>query len=128
MKIYKPATKPLNCPLEETEQITFVNWLSTNHPQHRMLMTHAKNEGKRTKIQADKDRAMGMNKGTSDIIIIHRIPFICELKRSDPSKGRPSKEQLQYLQAAHQAGAFACLCYGHEQVIRAFNDWLRVIS
>ena len=122
-RIYKPAIKPAHCPLEDVEQITFVNYLAKHYPHIRDLMTHVKNEGKRTKGQADKDKAMGMHKGVSDIIIIARVPFVAELKRNDPSKNSATAQQKQYLLSAHNAGAFACLCYGHEALIQAFEDW-----
>lgn len=66
----------------------------------------------------------GFIKGASDIIIPAGPAFVCEMKSLNKGS-RASKEQVAYLDAASDVGAFACLCYGWEAAWEALNDWQR---
>tara|TARA_A100000172_G_C3039922_1_gene110022 strand:+ start:1713 stop:2117 length:405 start_codon:yes stop_codon:yes gene_type:complete len=113
------------CPTEELEQVTFFNKLRREHPEWGAIAIHIKNEGKRTKYQADKDSINGMVTGASDIIIPASPAFICELKRKDHTKSRISEEQINYLRAARDRGAFICVALGYEAAFQAFYDYLQ---
>ena len=39
-----------------------------------------------------------------------------------------TKEQIIYLRAAQQAGAFCCIALGHKAAIQAFNDWQKMLD
>lgn len=112
------------CPTEALEQMTFFNRLRKQHPKFAALGFHVRNEGKKTHAQVQMEKAEGMTPGVSDIIIIHHMPFVCELKRKDKTKTKlPSVEQ-NFLMLAAKNGAFACIAYGCDEAWRAFNDWL----
>jgi hypothetical protein len=114
-----------NCPHETPEHMAFVNWVKKTHPVHYDMLIHPKNEGVRTHHQAAKDRALGsLNAGASDIIILGKTPFVCELKRKDKTLSRLSDKQKSFLNQAVECGCFACVAYGAEAVIEAFEDWL----
>ena len=115
------------CPKESIEQITFINWVRRSYPDtHGRTIFHAKNEAKLINGQfsaIDKDRAMGMVKGCADIHD-HGSPSLCmEVKRKDHTKSKIETEQIDYLLAAQNNGAFVCICLGYEAAIDAFIYW-----
>lgn len=114
-----------DCPLESAEQQTFFNKIRREYPDNYGKMAfHVRNEGKRTKQQAQKEKAEGMTKGVVDIHIPGNPAFVCELKRKDKTKSNLPADEKLYLQLCHKAGCFACLCYGWEEAWEAFEDWL----
>jgi hypothetical protein len=125
--IYGDATFRGKCPTESLEQITFFSRLR----REGALAIHPRNEGQLrggqiTTIQ--KVSAEGMVKGASDIIIPGRVSFVCELKRADHTKGAWQDGQIEYLTAAHNAGAFACVALGCNGAWAALQDWLSFIG
>ena len=109
---------------EGADEVTFFNWVRTNYPDtYGKLAFHVKNEGKRTRAQVQMEKAHGMTKGVSDIIIPGNPTFVCELKRKNKKDSKIYKEQKEYLTTAQEMGCFACLCYGYEQAILAFEEW-----
>ena len=120
------------CPLESVEQITFVSWVRKQYPgTHGITLYHPKNEGKLKDGQftaITKDRAMGMSKGACDIVVPGSPAFCMEVKRVDHTKSKISNEQIAYLLAAQQAGAFSCIALGHKAAIEAFNDWQKMLD
>ena len=109
------------CPSESVEQITFFNRLRLT--KWGALAIHPRNEGKRTHGQVRLHKAEGLAPGASDIIIPARIAFVCELKRRDRTKSQWQPGQLEYLDAAQAAGAFACVALGCNAAWEAFEEW-----
>src|SRR5690606_26229567 len=108
------------------EQKTFFNMLRTQHPATwGRIAIHPRNEGKRTPGQVWHHKAEGMTAGASDIIIPARVAFVCELKRQDHTQSKWQDGQIEYLEAAKNAGAFVCVALGWEAAWHAFNDWLQ---
>ena len=121
------------CPSEDLEQVTFVNTVKLNHPEtYGKIIVHIENEGQVSNGQFSsimRRKAMGsLNKGASDIIIPGNPAFVCELKRQDRTLSTIEQEQLDYLYAAKDVGAFVCIALGHSAAINAFNDWLKIIK
>jgi len=116
------------CPPEHAEQAAAVAWLRLTYPKTLgALVVHPRNEqlvigGQYKAVR--RQRAEGMTKGASDIIIPARLPFVCELKRKDHTKSRWQSGQIEYLEAAARCGAFACLALGADGVIDAVKAWL----
>ncbi len=71
-----------------------------------------------------KQKAEGMTPGASDVIIPGCVTFVCEIKRQDHTKSKWQAGQVEYLTAAHNAGAFACVALGWIGAREAFNQWL----
>lgn len=125
LRVYGDQSWRGDCPTESAEQVTFVNRLRQAHPDTwGRLVVHIKNEGKRTMWQAQRDRAEGMTKGAADIIVPGRVTLLVELKRRDHTQSRFQPGQLEYLQAAHDAGAFVCVALGADAAMAAFADWM----
>lgn len=118
------------CPREADEQVTFFNWVRREYPATwGRIAFHARNEGLKTAGQfaaVQRHAAEGMTPGAADILIPARVAFVCELKRRDPTLSDLSQEQADYLDAASEAGAFACVALGHVAAIEAFKEWLEV--
>jgi hypothetical protein len=111
------------CPSETSEQVTFFNVLRQLRPELGAIAVHPRNEGKRSWGQVARQKAEGMTKGASDIIIPGSPAFVCELKRKDHTKSRLEIEQTDYLLACQNMGAFACIALGWEGAMEAVNDW-----
>jgi hypothetical protein len=117
------------CPKEAAEQVTFFNRLRLEYPDTwGALALHPRNE---QQLRGGQHRALirqkaeGMTPGSSDVIIPARVAFVCEIKRQDHTKSRWQPGQIEYLTAAQNAGAFACVALGWEGAWQALEDWLR---
>lgn len=111
-------------PTENAEAQTLVNQVRKLYPE--LLIMHIKNEGKKTKAQADFDKSMGMLKGASDFIVLGSPSLVLELKRQDHTLSAWQPNQQEFLLAAEKQGCFACVCFGWEAGMQAIEDWLRI--
>lgn len=119
-----------DCPIEDVEQISFLNWLRHEYPLIGSIAVHVKNEGQVMKGQfskMSKHRAMGMVAGASDIIIPGAPSFTCELKRKNHMKSKLSPEQHRYLVNSMDAGSFACVALGADGARLAFLAYLKFV-
>jgi hypothetical protein len=105
---------------ESQHAMTFFAKLRREYPQYGAIATHIRNEGKRSAMQIQKQKAEGLTTGTADIIIPANPPFVCELKSRSP-RATISNEQIEYLLNAQKLGAFACVAIGYEGAIEAFK-------
>ena len=125
---YGDASFRGKCPREDVEQVTFFNRLRQRHPETwGILGLHPRNEGMKQRGQfssVQKHAAEGMTKGASDIIIPGCPAFVGEIKRRDHMQSAWQDGQVEYLTAAHQAGAFACVALGCDAAWEAFEEWL----
>ena len=114
------------CPKEIKDQEAFIRHVRTLYPKsYGRVITHIKNEGKRTFGQIYYDKKQGLVKGCCDIIIAGKVTFCCELKRKDRTKSKVSVDQKEYLNAAHELGSFACIAYGYDAAVEALNEWIK---
>lgn len=117
------------CPKEEIEQVTFFNRLRREYPDtYGLIALHPRNE---QQLRGSQHRTMitqkaeGMTPGAADIIIPGAPTFVCEMKRQDHTLCSWKPGQKEFLAAAMNAGAFACLALGHEAAWSAFMAWKR---
>lgn len=115
------------CPVEELEQVTFFNRLRREYPDsYGKIAIHPRNEqlvkGGHVR-QVMKQKAEGMTPGASDIIIPGLPAFVCEMKRRDHTLSSWQDGQREYLKAAAEAGAFACVALGCDAAWQAFMEW-----
>ena len=126
--VYGDASFRGKCPREDVEQVTFFNRLRQRHPATwGILGLHPRNEGLKQRGQfsiVQKHAAEGMTKGASDIIIPGCPALVCEIKRRDHMQSAWQDGQVEYLTAAQQAGAFACVALGCDAAWEAFEEWL----
>ncbi len=116
------------CPTENVEQASFFSRLRREYPDTwGLLALHPRNEGLKEGGQFSsvlKHKAEGMTAGAADIVIPARRAFVCEMKRCNPTKSVWQPGQIEYLQAAHDAGAFACVALGAVAAWAALEEWL----
>lgn len=62
--------------------------------------------------------------GAVDIVIPGNPSFVCELKRRDHTLSKIHDEQVEYLHAAKEAGAFVCIALGADAASAAFEKFL----
>lgn len=112
------------CPKEGAEQVTFFNQLRKRYPEtFGKIALHARNEGKKTLQQVQKEKAEGMATGALDITIPGNPSFLCELKRTDHTLSALEPEQEPYMLAAQAAGSFVCIALGWAAAMEAFEYW-----
>jgi hypothetical protein len=125
IKVYGDLThRDTKCPKEDSESQTLVNQIRKRYPH--LLFMHVKNEGKKTKAQADFDRSMGMLSGASDFLFLGSPAMCLELKRKDHTLSKWQPKQEQFLINAQEQGCFACVCFGWEAGMEAVEEWLKI--
>lgn len=116
------------CPPEHVEQASFFAKLRREYPDtYGRIALHPRNEGLLINGQFQavvKHQLEGMAKGASDIVIPGAPTFVCELKRQDHTLSKWQAGQVEYLEAAANAGAFVCVALGAAAAWDAFGDWL----
>lgn len=113
------------CPKEGTEQASFFNRIRQEYPETwGRIAVHIRNEDSLATAQKmQKHKLEGLTAGASDIQIPGNPSLCIELKRMDHSQSKLSDEQLKYLIAAKDAGAFACVALGAAAAWDAFEEW-----
>lgn len=129
VKVYGDTAWRGKCPTETAEQVTFFGRLRREYPTSwGRLAIHPRNEGLRTHGQVMKHKAEGMTAGTSDIVIPGSPAFVCELKRKDHTQSRMEDGQIEYLEAAKDAGCFVCIALGCDAAWEALKEWLESVT
>ena len=130
LKIYGDQSFRGECQTETSEQIAFFTELKRKYPHLHAIAIHPKNEGKRMKGQFQqlaKDKAMGLNVGSADIIIPASPAFVCELKRKDHTKSKFQAGQVEYLANCQKIGAFVCVALGYEAAMQAVDEYMKTV-
>lgn len=116
-----------DCPPEHVELASFFSRLRREYPDsYGLIALHPRNEGLKSAGQFSqvlRHKAEGMTKGCADIIIPGKLSFVCEMKRMDRTKSAWQDGQIDYLLAAQNAGAFACVALGAAAAWEAFEIW-----
>ena len=77
LKVYGDTSYRGDCPSETLEAITFFAQLRREYPtSDGKIATHIRNEGTRNWYQASREKAEGMTKGASDILIPMARTFV----------------------------------------------------
>lgn len=108
-------------PKEDEEVQTFINQVRKKYPE--LIVMHIKNEGKKTKAQADFDKSMGMIQGASDIIVCGKPTLFIEMKQKNHTKSQWKPNQEAFLHRATKSGCMACVCLGWEAGMEAVEKW-----
>lgn len=112
-------------PKEDYVLSSMVSRIRTDYPlTYGLVAFHVKNESKRTTGQIRADKAKGLTKGVSDLIVIGNPTLCMEIKRDDSCYFEIG--QLEFLEQAQKNGAFVCLAVGYDGAKEAFNHWLKL--
>lgn len=122
IKIYDSGFRG-DCPSELVEQINCAGWLEVNHPDRWPLIFHYPAEAKAKPQYMATRRKAGVRPGVSDILDFGEIRGAFELKRTDKSKTKVSRSQMDFLSIVDSTGGFAAICYGFSQFKLAYSDY-----
>lgn len=120
--------------VEEKIQSALHNWFCLAYPKYAHLFYHAPNGGKRHPTVAKKLKAAGTKKGFPDICIFLPTADFCfyamELKTLGTEtkaarKGKPTKEQLAWLNDLAVCGASVEMCWGFEAARESIKYYMR---
>lgn len=112
---------------ESNEQIAAMDWLRLQHPQVADHTMHIGNERKSSYYAGYILKRMGVLKGASDLFLAwpnakyHGL-FI-EVKSLT---GKPTSEQIAFINRMVSKGYYACVCYGAEEVIEVIKWYLKL--
>lgn len=116
-----------NCPKEDAELITFMNWLQREFPQFPAI--HVKNEKKRQGKQflelAGERKKHSIVKGWPDVTIGGFPTLYIEMKRTDHTLCSVDADQVLFLQRAANVDCWAVVALGYIGAQLAFMDWLK---
>lgn len=112
LPVFGDQTYRGDCPDEQAESIAFFAWLRDAHPVLAAVATHVRNEGRRSASATRLHKLEGMRPGYADIIIATTPAIIIEMKKADHTKSRWQAGQREFLLAARNQGAFACVALG----------------
>ena len=114
-------------PAEDYVLSSLISRIRNDYPSsYGLVAFHVKNESKRTTGQIRADKAKGLTKGVSDLIVIGNPTLCMEIKKDNSC--RFEYGQLEFLQQAQNQGAFVCLAIGHQGAKDAFEYWLKLQS
>lgn len=111
---------------ERGEHLSCAAWLKEHHTDRWQWIFHCPNEGKRSAQYAAMLASMGVKPGIPDFIDLdgqRGIIGMFELKKRDKKSGA-TKEQNVFLLNNAQAGGFSAVCYGFDQFVIAYSDYL----
>lgn len=112
---------------EEQHQKSVVDWWAWACKKYRVpehLLYHPPGEGVRTPIFAMRLKKVGWRKGMADLqLFVPSVRYHALFIEMKAMKGRPEKEQLEYLADLRSQGYAACLCYGNEAAIQCITDY-----
>lgn len=125
------VSKQAGVPLEDDEQIAFVQWLRANNIPHFHCPNEAGGQTKSLKIRAMKMKRMGVSSGVPDMFIF--IPVygidgtvdcyqmcVVEMKRKKGSTTSPA--QKEWLKVIGMAGIPCAVCKGAEAAVKFVED------
>ena len=112
--------------LEHQEQSTLMAWMELQHPKAYTNTYAIPNGGKRHIKIAVKLKKEGVKAGVPDICIaLPKGPFHGMYLEYKTKTGRPTKEQLEWLENLDEAGYHTALCKGIEAAQDEINSYLR---
>lgn len=113
-------------PLEEDEQMAFVQWCHLN----KILVHHSGNEiggsTRAMKARAIKMKKMGTSKGFPDLLVFIPVYNIndhvdcyqmCAIEMKRKKGSTTSKEQKEWLKVLQASGAMSAVCKGCDEAI-----------
>ena len=114
-------------PSEDYVLSSLISRIRNDYPSsYGLVAFHVKNESKRTTGQIRADKAKGLTKGVSDLIVIGNPTLCMEIKKDNSC--RFENGQLEFLEQAQKQGAFVCLAVGYKGAKDAFEYWLKLQS
>jgi len=115
---------------EDFEQIALVDWIQFK-PKIKDYLIAIRNEGKRSKIEGHQAKLMGLRPGASDLFLAYpsngKPGLWIELKvpaRNGKPAGKPSSEQLLFLEQMSLVGYATKICYGWHEAANTILEYI----
>ena len=106
---------------EAAMQIALFEWISYQKDLRDHVL-HIPNEGKRSWVYGKQLKMMGLRKGASDIFVaLPRNGYHGAWIELKTEKGKPTKEQVQFLEDMKKVGYFTYVSYG-------LNDAMEIVK
>ena len=119
--------KSTSNPAEDYVLSSLISRIRNDYPStYGLVAFHVKNESKRTTGQIRADKAKGLTRGVSDLIVVGNPTLCMEIKKDNSCRFEDG--QLEFLQQAQKQGAFVCLAIGYQGAKDAFEYWLKLQS
>ena len=113
--------------IEEEVQISCVTWFRLQYHELALLLYHVPNGGKRGKVEAARFKAMGVQRGVSDLCLdvarsgYHGLRI--EMKKIS-GDSRQSEEQRKWQEAVEAQGYKYAVCRSLEEFITIVENYL----
>lgn len=121
------ARNNLPCPSETQEQIWLFEWadaMTAKHPELE-LMFHVPNEGKRSKVTGALMRRAGLKAGVPDVFLpVARGGYHGLAIEMKTQKGRPTANQLVWIERLRAQGWRAEICHGWQDAADTIRGYL----
>ena len=119
------------CPQEDAELVTLINQWKMHPDLSKVPVIHIPNEKKRRDKQdfaeLKKQKLKGaFVPGASDIFAVGCPTLIIEMKRRDHTTSEIYPDQIQFLQASQNAGAWVTVALGWEAAFKFALNWYRI--
>ena len=127
LPVFGDLPKSTSNPAEDYVLSSLISRIRNDYPStYGLVAFHVKNESKRTTGQIRADKAKGLTKGVSDLIVVGSPTLCMEIKKDNSCRFEDG--QLEFLQQAQNQGAFVCLAIGYQGAKDAFKHWLKLQS
>lgn len=116
---------------ESQEQIALFMWakLQSKTKPELALLYHIPNGGHRSKIAASRLKKEGVKAGVPDVFLpVSRGGFHGLYIEMKAAGGRPSTEQVRWLDDLASQGYMAVICYGYEAAKSTIENYLEAKS
>ncbi len=114
---------------EEIVQIQALECLRHYYPEIAACVIHIANERKTSPWYGSMLKRLGVRKGVPDLL----FPKPCTIRgfhglwiEVKTLKGKPSKEQIAFIDEANTDDYYACFAYGSQQIIDVVCDYFSV--
>lgn len=114
---------------ENEHQRTLIQWTQAVRSKYPdlALLYHIPNEGRRDPATVNNLKTLGMKAGVPDLCLpVPRGKYGSLYIEMKTERGRPTMEQLWWIDRLNKAGAFAEICHGWESAVRVIEWYLEL--
>lgn len=111
---------------EEDIQIALVRWFDLQYPDAAPWLYHSPAGGVRNKVTAWRLKNLGVRRGFPDLTLwLPRGGFHGLAVELKAAKGKPTPEQIQWLDHMARTGWMAVVCTGFDAARETFDNYLK---
>ncbi len=111
---------------EDAIQIALLEWLRLAHPTAWPWTHHSPNGGARNAVTGARLKNLGVRRGFPDLTLwLPRGGFHGLAVELKAAKGKPTPEQIQWLDHMARTGWMAVVCTGFDAARETFDNYLK---